>query len=64
MKNLKALFEVLPKINFTTKQMAGLLPIMVIALLLSSCSSVRVAVDYERSTDFNKYKVLLFINPA
>lgn len=36
------------------------LPVVVLLLLLSSCSSVRVAADYDKNADFNSYKTFAF----
>lgn len=33
-------------------------------LLLSSCSSVRVASDYDKEADFTKYKTFAFYKPG
>ena len=37
-----------------------LLPIAILALVITSCSSVRVAADYDRQVDFNQYKTFAF----
>lgn len=37
-----------------------LLPIAILALVITSCSSVRVAADYDRDVDFNQYKTFAF----
>lgn len=39
------------------------LPIMIIALL-SSCSSVKVATDYDRTANFNTYETFAFYKPG
>ena len=39
------------------KKLLKFIPILVFAILLSSCSSVRVAADYDREANFDNYKV-------
>lgn len=38
--------------------------VLLVAILLSSCSSVRVASDYDRATNFNDYKTFAFFKPG
>jgi hypothetical protein len=42
------------------KTIIKLLPIALIAMVITSCSSVRVAADYDRQVDFNQYKTFAF----
>lgn len=42
------------------KKVIKLLPVLLVAILLSSCSSVKVASDYDRGADFNTYKSFAF----
>ena len=42
------------------KNVFKLLPLLAFALLLSSCSSVRVATDYDRNADFKAYTSFAF----
>jgi hypothetical protein len=42
------------------KFLSGLL----LALVVTSCSSVRVATDYERSTNFDEFKTFAFFKPG
>ena len=42
------------------KTFIKLLPIALIAMVITSCSSVRVAADYDRQVDFNQYKTFAF----
>ena len=42
------------------KHLFRVLPILLVAFLLTSCSSVRVASDYDRAADFNSYKTFAF----
>ena len=41
-----------------------LTPILLFAILLSSCSSVRVAADYDRAANFDNYKTFAFFKPG
>ncbi|MCX2679421.1 DUF4136 domain-containing protein [Galbibacter sp. EGI 63066] len=43
------------------KQLTG---ILVIALMMGACTSVRVATDYDRKVDFGKYKTFAFYKPG
>jgi hypothetical protein len=40
------------------------IPILILAFILSSCSSVRVAADYDREANFDKYKTFAFFKPG
>lgn len=42
------------------KTIIKLLPIALLAIVITSCSSVRVAADYDRDVDFNQYKTFAF----
>lgn len=46
------------------KKAITLLPILAAMMLLASCSTVRVASDYDQSTDFNEYKTFAFYKPG
>lgn len=41
-----------------------LLPLLGAVLLLASCSTVRVASDYDKETNFNDYKTFAFYKPG
>ena len=41
-----------------------LLPLLAIMLVLSSCSTVRVASDYDQTVNFNDYKTYAFYKPG
>lgn len=41
-----------------------LLPLLAIMLLVSSCSTVRVASDYDQTANFNEYKTYAFYKPG
>ena len=42
------------------KTIIKFLPIALLAIVITSCSSVRVAADYDRDVDFNQYKTFAF----
>ncbi|MBB3123837.1 hypothetical protein FHS04_001346 [Mesoflavibacter sabulilitoris] len=42
------------------KTIIKFLPIALLAMVITSCSSVRVAADYDRDVDFNQYKTFAF----
>lgn len=46
------------------KKALRLLPLFGAILLLASCSTVRVASDYDKDTDFNEYKTFAFYKPG
>ena len=46
------------------KKLQLYLSLVVIALMLTSCVSVRVATDYDREVDFNKYQSFAFFKPG
>ncbi|GAB5565347.1 MAG: DUF4136 domain-containing protein [Winogradskyella sp.] len=46
------------------KNLIKIAPILLFAVLLTSCSSVRVAADYDRETNFDQYKTFAFFKPG
>jgi hypothetical protein len=42
------------------KNLVRVLPILMVVFLMTSCTSVRVASDYDRAADFNSYKTFAF----
>ena len=46
------------------KRSIKILSILLLALVVTSCSSVKVAADYERSTNFNDFKTFAFFKPG
>ncbi|TCK65249.1 uncharacterized protein DUF4136 [Winogradskyella wandonensis] len=46
------------------KTILKLLPLAFIAIVLTSCSSVRVASDYDKETEFSNYKTFAFFKPG
>ena len=50
--------------SLVSKNLIKLVPILVFAILLTSCSSVRVAADYDREANFDNYKTFAFFKPG
>jgi hypothetical protein len=46
------------------KKLLKFIPILVFALVLTSCSSVRVVADYDREANFDQYKTFAFFKPG
>jgi len=46
------------------KKTIKFLPVLLLSVLISSCSSVRVASDYDKETQFNDYKTFAFFKPG
>jgi hypothetical protein len=46
------------------KKLLRFTSILVFAILLSSCSSVKVAADYDREANFDNYKTFAFFKPG
>jgi len=46
------------------KKLLKLLPVFLLLVILSSCSSVRVAADYDREANFENYKTFAFFKPG
>ncbi|WP_296312155.1 DUF4136 domain-containing protein [Winogradskyella sp. UBA3174] len=46
------------------KKLIKLTPVLLFAILLSSCSSIRVAADYDREVSFDNYKTFAFFKPG
>ncbi len=42
------------------KRLLNLVPLLAILLVVTSCTSVRVAADYDRNANFNNYKTFAF----
>jgi len=40
------------------------LPLILLALVVTSCSSVRVQSDYDKNADINSYKSFAFFKPG
>lgn len=46
------------------KRITKMLPFMMLFLLMASCSSVRVAADYDKQANFEQYKSFAFYKPG
>ena len=46
------------------KTLLKCIPILLFAILLSSCSTVRVAADYDKEANFDQYKTFAFFKPG
>ena len=46
------------------KRSIKFLPLLLLAFVITSCSSVRVASDYERTTNFDEFKSFAFFKPG
>ena len=46
------------------KKIIKIIPLLLVVLLVSSCSSVRVASDYSKETEFGDYKTFAFFKPG
>ena len=64
MKHFKNLSKHVSNRGLVSKNRVKLIPIIVFALLLSACSSVSVAVDYDKEANFESYKTFAFFKPG
>lgn len=64
MKNLHNFYEYFSNKSLVSNTLLKFTPILVFTILLSSCSSVRVAADYDRETNFDQYKTFAFFKPG
>lgn len=64
MKNLKHVYHNLVSTTVIAKKLKPLLPLLIFAVVLSSCSSVKVAADYDREANFDNYKTFAFFKPG
>ncbi len=46
------------------KRIIKILPLLLLVAMISSCSSVRVASDYEKNANFNEFKTFAFFKPG
>lgn len=46
------------------KKLVQLLPVAILFAMVASCSSVRVASDYDKETEFGNYKTFAFFKPG
>ena len=60
MKDLKTIHEHLSNMSGVRKKLLKLAPIVLLALVMTSCSSIKVAADYDKETNFDEYKTFAF----
>ena len=60
MKNEKKMNQHPTDFSSVTKRMAKILPLMLLLIFMASCSSVKVATDYDKQANFNQYKTFAF----
>ncbi|MEN8885807.1 MAG: DUF4136 domain-containing protein [Winogradskyella sp.] len=64
MKQLKNVYQHFLIRKRVSKTLIKYTTVLVFALLLTSCSSIRVAADYDREVNFNNYKTFAFFKPG
>lgn len=64
MKHLKNVRVYMLNKSVVSKNLVKFTTIIVFAILLSSCSSVRVAADYDREANFDNLKTFAFFKPG
>ena len=52
------------KRTLLSKRIFKLIPVLIVAILLSSCSSIKVAADYDREVNFDQYNTFAFFKPG
>jgi hypothetical protein len=50
--------------SLVSHKLIRFIPILVVAILLSSCSSIQVAADYDKEANFDNYKTFAFFKPG
>ncbi|MCF8274602.1 MAG: DUF4136 domain-containing protein [Flavobacteriaceae bacterium] len=60
MKKLKQLRKPLFEIRSVKNNLLKFIPLLAILMVLTSCSSVRVATDYDKNANFTNYKTFAF----
>ena len=60
MKKLKQIRESLLEIRNVKNNLLKMMPLLAILVVLTSCSSVRVATDYDKNANFTNYKTFAF----
>ncbi len=64
MKHLQNVHELFLNKSLVSKNLIKLTPLLLLLLILSSCSSVKVAADYDREANFDNYKTFAFFKPG
>ena len=60
MKHLKNVHEHLNSISVVSKNVFKSVLLLLLVIVINSCSSVRVAADYDKDVNFNDYKTFAF----
>ncbi len=60
MKKLKQIRESLFEISTLKNNLIKFIPLLVLLVIMSSCTSVRVATDYDKNANFSNYKTFAF----
>jgi hypothetical protein len=60
MKHLKTIHQFLSNTSGVNKILRKLIPIVLLALVITSCSSIKVAADYDKEANFDAYKTFAF----
>jgi hypothetical protein len=64
MNNLKNFHEHQNILSVVGKKIIKVVPVLMLFLLIASCSSVRVAADYDKNANFNEFKTFAFYKPG
>ncbi len=64
MKNLKNGYMRLNLLSSMSKRLMKIVPFVLLFILMASCSSVRVASDYDKNANFDQYKTFAFYKPG
>lgn len=59
MKKIKNLYQSL-QLQFNSSPILKTIPVLMLFVLVASCSSVRVAADYDKNANFSEYKTFAF----
>lgn len=64
MKHSKNVHEHIFNTCLVSKKLLKFTPVFILLLVLTSCSSVKVAADYDREANFETYKTFAFFKPG
>ena len=64
MKNLKKVHDYFYNLSGVSKRLITIVPILMLFFVMASCSSVRVAADYDKNVEFSQYKTFAFYKPG
>jgi hypothetical protein len=60
MKDSKNVYRHLINMSGVSKKLLRIAPILIILMFITSCSSIRVAADYDKEANFDSYKTFAF----